>query len=136
MGNKVEDKREKYHGTGRRKCAVARVMLLPGEKNFLVNGKSLADYIDCPTWQKEAMSPLVLVEGTEKYGVRVRCSGGGKRGQAGAILLGISRALCKADPELQPKLRKAGFLTRDSRMVERKKPGLRGARRRPQFSKR
>jgi small subunit ribosomal protein S9 len=130
------DKRERYLGTGRRKTASARVILLPGETGFIVNGKPLAEYIDCERWQEECLAPLVLTDTKDKYGVRVRTAGGGKAGQAGAIQLGVARALVQADAELRKPLRAGGHLTRDPRMVERKKPGLKGARKRPQYSKR
>ncbi len=133
---KVVDKREKFQGLGRRKTASARVTLFPGETGFLVNGKPMAEYIDCKHWQNEVLAPLILTDNKDKYGIRVRVIGGGKRGQAGAIKLGIARALLKTNPELRKQLRSGGHLTRDSRMVERKKPGLRKARKRPQFSKR
>lgn len=136
MANKVVDKREKFQGTGRRKTSTARVTLFPGEVGFLVNGKPLEEYIDCRHWQSEVLAPLLQTETKDKFGIRVLVEGGGKRGQAGAIRLGVARALLKANPELRPVLRSNGFLTRDPRMVERKKPGLKGARKRPQFSKR
>lgn len=126
-----------YLGTGRRKTSVARVRLIPGATGIEINGKSMKDYFG----GREILSriveqPLVLTSTMEKFGVRVNVNGGGNSGQAGAIRHGVSRALLVADETLKPALREAGFLTRDSRMVERKKYGKRKARRSPQFSKR
>lgn len=125
-----------YYGTGRRKQSVARVRLLPGSGNIKVNGREMDDYFNFETLRVLAKEPLDLTENLDKYDVIVNVSGGGFTGQAGAMRHGISRALLKADSELRPVLKKAGFLTRDSRMVERKKYGLKGARKAPQFSKR
>ncbi|SHK55569.1 30S ribosomal protein S9 [Tepidibacter formicigenes] len=125
-----------YYGTGRRKHSIARVRLVAGEGNIVVNGKSLDTYFDYETLKREVRQPLVLTETEGKYDVIVKVEGGGFTGQAGAIRHGISRALIKADEELRPALKKAGFLTRDPRMKERKKYGLKAARRAPQFSKR
>ncbi|MGL5439773.1 MAG: 30S ribosomal protein S9 [Filifactoraceae bacterium] len=125
-----------YHGTGRRKSSVARVRLVPGEGNVIINKKSLDTYFGYETLKRDVMQPLVLTETAGKYDVLVNVLGGGFTGQAGAIRHGISRALIVADPELRGTLKKAGFLTRDSRMKERKKYGLKAARRAPQFSKR
>lgn len=125
-----------YHGTGRRKSSVARVRLVPGEGNVIINKRSLDTYFGYETLKRDVMQPLTLTETAGKYDVLVNVNGGGFTGQAGAIRHGISRALIVADPELRPALKKAGFLTRDSRMKERKKYGLKAARRAPQFSKR
>jgi small subunit ribosomal protein S9 len=125
-----------FQGTGRRKSSVARVRLVPGNGTFVVNGKSLDEYFDYETLRNDIKRPL-QVSGTEaKFDVLVTVHGGGFTGQAGAIRHGIATALCKADGELRPALKSEGFLTRDARMKERKKYGLKGARRAPQFSKR
>ncbi len=124
------------YGTGRRKSAVARVRLLPGKGDILINGKKLDDYFGLEIVKREVKRPL-MITGTEgKYDVVARVHGGGTTGQAGALRHGISRALIQADPELRPTLKKAGFLTRDPRMKERKKYGLKKARKASQFSKR
>ncbi|OHW62456.1 30S ribosomal protein S9 [Andreesenia angusta] len=125
-----------YYGTGRRKTSVARVRLLPGSGNITVNKRSLEEYFDYETLRVVAKEPLTITENLDKYDVIVTVKGGGFTGQAGAIRHGLSRALLKADAELRPTLKAAGFLTRDARMVERKKYGLKKARRAPQFSKR
>ncbi len=125
-----------FLGTGRRKSSVARVILAPGNGKLLVNKKSIDDYFGYETLRKLVKSPLVLTESLAKYDVNVNVKGGGHTGQAGAIRHGISRALVKSEPEMRGILKKAGFLTRDSRMKERKKYGLKAARRAPQFSKR
>ena len=125
-----------YLGTGRRKSSVARVILSPGDGKMVINKKTIDDYFGYETLRMQAKSPLVLTETIGKYDVSVNTHGGGYTGQAGAIRHGIARALIKAEPELRPVLKKAGFLTRDSRMKERKKYGLKSARRAPQFSKR
>jgi small subunit ribosomal protein S9 len=127
---------ERYYGTGRRKSAVARVWLKPGSGEFSVNRQKLDDYFKRETLKMVIMQPLQLVGLQDKYDVMVNVRGGGISGQAGAIKHGISRALLQVDEELRPKLRQAGFLTRDSREKERKKYGQRGARARFQFSKR
>lgn len=125
-----------YYGTGRRKKSVARVRLVPGNGNFTINSRTLDDYFGLETLKLIVRQPLVLTDTLSKFDVLVNVKGGGFTGQAGAIRHGISRALIKADEELRPVLKKAGFLTRDPRMKERKKYGLKGARRAPQFSKR
>ncbi len=125
-----------YYGTGRRKRSVARVRLLPGSGNVTINKRDLENYFDFETLRVIVREPLTLTENLDKYDVIVTVNGGGFTGQAGAIRHGISRALLKADEELRPVLKKAGFLTRDPRMVERKKYGLKKARKAPQFSKR
>jgi len=125
-----------FWGLGRRKTAVARVRLYPGLTGVMVNGKSLEDYIHCDQWEAEATEPLRLTECADKFAVLARADGGGIGAQARALRLGIARALVRYDEKLRSVLRKAGMLTRDDRMVERKKPGLKGARKRPQYSKR
>ena len=125
-----------YFGTGRRKSSVARVRLMPGEGNVLINGRTLDSYFGYETLKREVLRPLVITDTQGKYDVIVKVEGGGFTGQAGAIRHGISRALLEVDAELRPILKKAGFLTRDPRMKERKKYGLKKARKAPQFSKR
>jgi small subunit ribosomal protein S9 len=125
-----------YYGTGRRKSSVARVRLVPGEGRIVVNSRDIKDYIPSAALIEDIKQPLNLTETTGNYDVLVNVSGGGTAGQAGAIRHGISRALLEADPEYRATLKRAGMLTRDARMKERKKPGLKGARRAPQFSKR
>jgi small subunit ribosomal protein S9 len=125
-----------YYGTGRRKHSVARVRLVPGEGRIIINKRDLDEYFGLETLKLIVKQPLTLTETVGKYDVLVLANGGGISGQAGAIRHGISRALLKADPEYRGSLKKAGFLTRDSRMKERKKYGLKAARRAPQFSKR
>ena len=126
-----------YLGTGRRKTSVARVRLVPGEAGVTINGKDMRDYFGGrELLAKIVEQPLELTETLNKYGVKVNVNGGGNTGQAGAIRHGISRALIVADESLRGALKEAGFLTRDSRMVERKKYGKKKARRSPQFSKR
>jgi small subunit ribosomal protein S9 len=125
-----------YYGTGRRKHSVARVRLVPGEGRIIINNRSLDDYFGLETLKLIVKQPLNLTETLGKYDVLVLANGGGTTGQAGAIRHGISRALLKVDPEYRSLLKKAGFLTRDPRMKERKKYGLKAARRAPQFSKR
>ena len=125
-----------FYGTGRRKSSVARVRLVAGEGNIVVNGRDVNEYFNYETLIRDVKQPLVLTNNENKYDVIVKVEGGGFTGQAGAIRHGISRALLKADAELRGDLKKAGFLTRDARMKERKKYGLKAARRAPQFSKR
>ncbi|HPP32275.1 MAG TPA: 30S ribosomal protein S9 [Soehngenia sp.] len=125
-----------YAGTGRRKTSVARVRLVPGNGNVKVNDRNIEDYFNYETLRTIAKEPLVVTETLDKYDVYVNVHGGGFTGQAGAIRHGIARALIEADPELRPLLKKAGHLTRDPRMKERKKYGLKKARKSPQFSKR
>lgn len=132
MANKIQ-----YLGTGRRKTSVARVRLVPGEVGILINGKDMREYFGGrELLSKIVEQPLELTETLNKYGVKVNVNGGGTTGQAGAIRHGVSRALLEADESLRGALKEAGFLTRDSRMVERKKYGKKKARRSPQFSKR
>jgi small subunit ribosomal protein S9 len=125
-----------WWGTGRRKSAVARVRIKPGEGKLLVNKKELGDYFPREQDRKAVMAPLKAVKAEKLFDVFINVRGGGTTGQAGASLLGISRALRNYDQNYVPVLRDSGHLTRDPRMVERKKPGQRGARRRFQFSKR
>ncbi|AZB41288.1 30S ribosomal protein S9 [Bacillus sp. FJAT-42376] len=125
-----------YYGTGRRKSSVARVRLIPGEGKIVVNKRDIKDYIPFAALIEDVKQPLNLTETGSSYDVLVNVSGGGFAGQAGAIRHGISRALLQADPEFRTTLKRAGLLTRDARMKERKKYGLKGARRAPQFSKR
>jgi small subunit ribosomal protein S9 len=128
--------KEYYWGVGRRKSSVARVRLLPGRGIILVNKRSVEDYFNRPSYVKHLKSPLVITDTLTKYDVYVNVKGGGLTGQAGAIRLGIARALIEANSDLRPILKKEGLLTRDARRVERKKYGLKKARRAPQFSKR
>ncbi|NTV89545.1 MAG: 30S ribosomal protein S9 [Clostridiales bacterium] len=125
-----------YYGTGRRKKSIARVRLVPGEGKVLINDRTLDDYFGLETLKMIVKQPLVLTGTVEKFDVICKVLGGGYTGQAGAIRHGISRALLKVDEESRGVLKKAGFLTRDPRMKERKKYGLKKARRAPQFSKR
>jgi len=125
-----------YYGTGRRKSAVARVYLLPGKGDIFINKRDIDDYFGLDTLKLIVRQPLELTGTLGKFDIKVNVFGGGFTGQAGAIRHGISRALLKADDEFRLSLKKAGFLTRDPRMKERKKYGLKGARRAPQFSKR
>jgi len=125
-----------YYGTGRRKSSVARVRLIPGNGHVLVNNRQLDEYFGKKTLEMISKQPLVLTDTEGRFNVVAKVNGGGTTGQAGAIRLGIARALLKAEPSLRPALKRAGFLTRDPRMKERKKYGLKGARRAPQFSKR
>lgn len=125
-----------YYGTGRRKNSVARVRLVPGDGKVIINTRDLNEYFNLETLKLIVKQPLTLTESEDRYDVLVKVNGGGYTGQAGAIRHGISRALLEADPELRPALKSAGFLTRDPRMKERKKYGLKAARRAPQFSKR
>lgn len=125
-----------YYGTGRRKSSVARVRLVAGEGKITINGRDVAEFFNYETLIRDVKQPLVLTNNENKYDVIVTVEGGGFTGQAGAIRHGISRALLKADTDLRPALKAEGFLTRDARMKERKKYGLKAARRAPQFSKR
>ncbi|MFA5881568.1 MAG: 30S ribosomal protein S9 [Eubacteriales bacterium] len=125
-----------FQGTGRRKNAIARVRLVPGEGKLAVNSRPLDEYFGKKTLEMIVRQPLELTNTGGQYDVLAKVEGGGTTGQAGAMRLGIARALIKADPNLRSALKKAGFLTRDPRMKERKKYGLKGARRAPQYSKR
>ena len=126
----------KYYGTGRRKKSIARVYLVPGKGDITINKRSIDDYFGLETLKVIVRQPLVATDNVEKFDVLVTVKGGGYTGQAGAVRHGIARALLQADPEYRSVLKKAGFLTRDPRMKERKKYGLKAARRAPQFSKR
>ena len=128
--------KEQFYGTGRRKSAVARVYIKPGKGNITVNKRELDDYFGLETLKTIVRQPLVATETEKKYDINVNVKGGGTTGQAGAIRHGIARALVQADADYRPTLKSAGFLTRDPRMKERKKYGLKAARRAPQFSKR
>ena len=128
--------KEQFYGTGRRKSSVARVYLKPGKGNITVNKRELDDYFGLETLKTIVRQPLVATETEKKYDINVNVKGGGTTGQAGAIRHGIARALLKVDDDFRPTLKAAGYLTRDPRMKERKKPGLKAARRAPQFSKR
>ena len=125
-----------YIGTGRRKSSVARVRLVPGEGKVIINGREMSEYIPFAALREVVNQPLVATETLGSYDILVNVNGGGYTGQAGAIRHGIARALLQVDPEYRPTLKRAGLLTRDPRMKERKKYGLKGARRAPQFSKR
>lgn len=126
----------KYYGTGRRKKSIARVYLVPGTGKITINKRDIDEYLGFETLKVIVRQPLVATETGDKYDILVNVHGGGYSGQAGAIRHGISRALLQADGDFRPVLKKAGYLTRDPRMKERKKYGLKAARRAPQFSKR
>lgn len=132
----ANNEKVQFYGTGRRKSSVARVRLVPGNGQIVINGKDSKDYFGKKTLEMIIRQPMVLTETEGRFDVLVNAHGGGTTGQAGAVRLGIARALLKADIEYRPVLKKAGFLTRDPRMKERKKYGLKGARRAPQVSKR
>jgi small subunit ribosomal protein S9 len=125
-----------YLGTGKRKTSVARVILRPGDGKTWINGRTLDEYFPRAVHRQMVLAPLEVAEAASTYDLRVRVQGGGPSGQAGAIRHGIARALVEADPEMRVALKRQGFLTRDARIVERKKAGLHKARKAPQFSKR
>jgi small subunit ribosomal protein S9 len=125
-----------YYGTGRRKKSIARVFLVPGNGKIKINDREIDEYFNYDTLKVIVREPLMITDTIDKYDVVCSVKGGGYTGQAGAVRHGISRALLEADNDLRPILKKAGFLTRDPRMTERKKYGLKKARRSPQFSKR
>jgi len=125
-----------YRGTGKRKTSVARVILRPGDGATWVNGRTLDEYFPRVTHRVMAVAPLKVAGVEGQYDLRVRVEGGGPSGQAGAVRHGVARALVEANPELRVALKRAGFLARDARIVERKKAGLKKARKAPQFSKR
>ncbi|MDR3215527.1 MAG: 30S ribosomal protein S9 [Bacilli bacterium] len=125
-----------YRGTGRRKSSVARVILVPGTGNITINGRDVKEYLPFETLISDLTQPLVLTNTRDKFDVKVNIYGGGFTGQTGAIRLGITRALMEASSDYRPGLKAAGFVTRDARVKERKKYGLKGARKAPQFSKR
>jgi small subunit ribosomal protein S9 len=125
-----------FYGTGRRKKSVARVYLTPGDGKITINDRDIDDYINTETLKNVIREPFEVTESTGKFDVMAKVKGGGTSGQAGAIRMGIARALVEADENLRPQLKKAGLLTRDPRMKERRKYGLKKARKAPQFSKR
>jgi small subunit ribosomal protein S9 len=125
-----------YLGTGKRKTSIARVILRPGDGKTWINGRTLDEYFPRAVHRQMVLGPLEVAEAASTYDLRVRVQGGGPSGQAGAIRHGIARALVEADPEIRVALKRQGFLTRDARIVERKKAGLHKARKAPQFSKR
>ena len=125
-----------YRGTGKRKTSVARVILRPGDGTTWFNGRTIEDYFPRQAHREMVMAPLRIADAEGTYDLRVRVHGSGPSGQAGAVRHGIARALVEADPNLRVPLKRAGFLTRDARIVERKKAGLHKARKAPQFSKR
>ena len=125
-----------FYATGRRKDSVAKVWLTPGSGKIIVNKRDLNDYFELNVARDLLSAPLILTENSDNFDVKITVMGGGKSGQAGAIRHGITRALMEYDEALRPTLRRAGFVSRDARVVERKKVGLRKARKRPQFSKR
>ena len=127
---------DKFYGTGRRKSSIARVYVTPGKGDIVINKRDIDSYFGLETLKLVVRQPLAATDSLGKYDIMISVHGGGTTGQAGAIRHGIARALLKADPEFRPILKKAGFLTRDPRMKERKKYGLKAARRAPQFSKR
>ena len=127
---------EKYYGTGRRKSSIARVYVMPGKGNITINKRSIDEYFGLETLKVIVRQPLAAIDAVDKFDVIITVHGGGYTGQAGAIRHGVARALLQADAEYRPVLKAAGFLTRDPRMKERKKYGLKAARRAPQFSKR
>ena len=133
---KKATKAAKFYGTGRRKSSVARVYLVPGKGAITINKRDIDDYFGLETLKVIVRQPLVATETVDKYDAIVTVKGGGFTGQAGAIRHGVARALLTVDADFRPTLKKAGFLTRDPRMKERKKYGLKAARRAPQFSKR
>lgn len=132
----AKKKTVRYIGTGRRKSSVARVYLTPGKGDILVNGKTLNEYLPLETLRMVVRSPFEVTETVGQFDVKINVYGGGYSGQSGAMRHGIARALLQASDDYRPKLKAAGFLTRDPRAKERKKYGLKGARRAPQFSKR
>ena len=136
MAKSAKKSETKYYGTGRRKSSVARVYLVPGTGKITVNGRDIKDFFGLETLITIVKQPLTATETTDKFDVIIFVKGGGTTGQAGACRHGISRALLEADADYRPTLKKAGYLTRDPRMKERKKYGLKKARKAPQFSKR
>ena len=125
-----------YRGTGKRKTSIARVILRPGDGKSWINGRTIEEYFPRSAHRKMVLAPLEVAGAVGTYDLRIRVHGGGVSGQAGAVRHGIARALVEADPELRVSLKRQGFLTRDARIVERKKAGLHKARKAPQFSKR
>ena len=127
---------EKFYATGKRKESIAKVWLLPGDGNFVINGRGMKEYFKRDSLETLAKQPLVITDTLGSFDIHATVKGGGLTGQSGALRLGISRALIETDPNLRTTLKRAGFLTRDSRTVERKKYGQPGARKKFQFSKR
>ena len=125
-----------YRGTGRRKRSIARVMMTPGTGKFVINGRNFDNYIPSAATRLDVEQPLALTDNMKSFDIKVNVYGGGIGGQAGAIRLGITRALLEVNKDYRPVLKAAGLVRRDSRVIERKKPGLKKARRAPQFSKR
>ena len=125
-----------YYGTGRRKCAIALVRLYPGQGAIIVNGKPADEVFGRGIWRRQILEPFVVTDTEGKFNAQIKCVGGGVSGWAGAIRLGIARALLESSDQLRPPLKKAGMLTRDPRVKERKKPGLKRARKAPQYTKR
>ncbi len=136
MAKAKATKAAKFYGTGRRKSSVARVYLVPGKGTITINKRDIDEYFGLETLKTIVRQPLTATETVDKYDVIVTVKGGGFTGQAGAVRHGIARALLTVDADFRPTLKKAGYLTRDPRMKERKKYGLKKARRAPQFSKR
>ena len=132
----AKKKEVKYYGTGRRKASIARVYLVPGKGSITVNGQDVNEYFPYATLVMDLKQPLEITGTTERFDITTTIKGGGFTGQAGALRLGIARALLEANPDFRPALKVAGMLTRDSRVKERKHYGLKKARRAPQFSKR
>ena len=128
--------RAQYRGTGKRKTSIARVILRPGDGKTWINGRTIEDYFPRASHRKMVLAPLEVADAAGQYDLRIRVHGGGISGQAGAVRHGIARALVDADPDMRVPLKRQGFLTRDARIVERKKAGLHKARKAPQFSKR
>lgn len=125
-----------YRGTGKRKTSVARVILRPGDGTWWINGRTLEEYFPRLVHRTQVVAPLKIAEAEGRYDIRIRVHGGGESGQAGAVRHGIARALVEADPELRIPLKREGYLARDARIVERKKAGLKKARKAPQWAKR
>lgn len=136
MARAKKSTKEVFYGTGRRKCSVAKVRLVAGQGNVIVNGKPVLEYFGRKILELTVRQPMVVTNTESKYDVLVNVHGGGKTGQAGAVRHGIARALLKVEDDFRSPLKKAGFLTRDPRMKERRKYGLKKARKAPQFSKR
>lgn len=137
MDQTARTERQYFYGTGRRKSAIARVRLYPGNGQIVVNSKSVEDYFGArPVYGQMVSLPLQITDTASKYNVTIKVLGGGVTGQAGAVRHGLARALVQSDPALRPALKKAGFLARDPRVKERKKPGLKRARKAPQYTKR
>ena len=136
VGTPVTSSKTWFYGTGRRKESIARVFLRPGSGKITVNGRTIEQYFTNFAWKHDAIEPLKFTSLADQVDVVVTANGGGAGGQSGAVRMGLARAISRFNPELRPALRKNGFLTRDSRMKERKKYGQKGARKRFQFSKR